>query len=279
MIWDMINKLKDQANEEAKHKGWCDAEMQTNAQQRADKEREMDQLTARRDTLNGEIAQWTEDVATLNKEIAETEKARADAENTRREESQENKVAIRDAEDAQFACGRAIEVLQEFYDKAKGATALLTTQAMDDPSTDAPETWDSVNAGFQDSNAGIVSILEVIQKDFAQTEAEIKASEAENQANYERFMVDSDRDLKVAKRNAENNERNIASAKKELAQTEKNLENAEQELWAANKYHQKLLPACVHKVMSYEERVAKREAEIQALKEALHILEDNSTEV
>jgi peptidoglycan hydrolase CwlO-like protein len=279
MIYDMINKLKDQANDEASHKGWCDAEMQTNEQQRGDKEREMDKLTARRDTLNGDISQWTEDVATLNQEIAKTEKARAEAENTRREEKQENTVAIRDASDAQFACGRAIGVLQEFYSKAKGATALLTmAQQQDDPSEDAPETWDSVNAGFQDSNHGVVAILEVIQKDFAQTEAEIQASEAENQAIYDRFMMDSERDVKVAKRNVENKTRNLASAKKDLVQTEENLKNTEQELWAANKYHQKLIPACVHKPQTYEERVAKREAEISALKEALRILSDNSTE-
>merc|ERR1719174_1168918 len=37
MIYDMINKLKDQAAEEAEHKGWCDAEMGTNKQVRDDK--------------------------------------------------------------------------------------------------------------------------------------------------------------------------------------------------------------------------------------------------
>merc|ERR1719182_911752 len=40
MIKDMINKLMEEANEEAEHKGWCDTEMNTNQQTRDNKSEE-----------------------------------------------------------------------------------------------------------------------------------------------------------------------------------------------------------------------------------------------
>ena len=46
-----------------------------------------------------------------------------------------------------------------------------------------------------------------------------------------------------------------------------------EELDAVNDYLAKLKPECECKAMSYEEKVARREAEIEGLKEALGILE------
>ena len=58
----------------------------------------------------------------------------------------------------------------------------------------------------------------------------------------------------------------------ELTTTKKDLKGAQGELDAALAYYEKLKPSCVDAGVSYEERVARREAEIQSLQEALKIL-------
>jgi len=57
------------------------------------------------------------------------------------------------------------------------------------------------------------------------------------------------------------------------ASTNKNNRDAAQEqLDAAMKYYEQLKPSCVDAGLSYEDRVAKRNEEVQSLKEALKIL-------
>merc|ERR1719335_492142 len=46
MIEDMVNKLMEEANEEAEHKGFCDTEMGTNKNTRDTKTSEIDALNA-----------------------------------------------------------------------------------------------------------------------------------------------------------------------------------------------------------------------------------------
>merc|ERR1719198_1328145 len=55
----------------------------------------------------------------------------------------------------------------------------------------------------------------------------------------------------------------------EFSTTKKDLKGAQEELDAALAYYDKLKPSCVDAGVSYEERVKRREAEIQSLQEAL----------
>merc|ERR1719305_2248200 len=73
MVKDMIVKLMEEANEEAEHKGWCDQELATNEQTRKEKTEaveilhaEVDQLEASLNSLSGEIADLTQQVAELD---------------------------------------------------------------------------------------------------------------------------------------------------------------------------------------------------------------------
>ena len=50
------------------------------------------------------------------------------------------------------------------------------------------------------------------------------------------------------------------------------LEGTQKELDAALAYYDKLKPSCIDSGVSYEDRVRRREEEIQSLKEALRIL-------
>merc|ERR1719238_2437727 len=109
----------------------------------------------------------------------------------------------------------------------------------------------------------IISMLEVAESDFTELLSESEAEESSAQAAYDKLVQDN----KVAKAAA------LADAKGKRGET-KSLEAAllnykedhastNKELDAVLAYLDKLKPQCETKVMTYAERKAKREAEIE----------------
>merc|ERR1719263_2345378 len=116
----------------------------------------------------------------------------------------------------------------------------------------------------------IVDFLEVILSDFARLEAE--TAEAMEQEEYETFMFESKKDkalkeneIKLKTKTKTDKESALQQAKEELAASQEALDKA-----IAS--YEKLKPDCVDSGITYEERVKRREEEIQSLKEALAIL-------
>merc|ERR1719194_178611 len=250
MIKDMIIKLMEEANEETEHKGWCDGELGANKVQRDAKTEDVNTLTAQADQLTADIAKLTQELADLATEITELDAAVTSATEIRTKEKAKNEATIADAKAAQEAVKSALAVLKEFYAKAAEATALVQQPtAMDD----APATFDSSFKGQQSESGGVVGMLEVIASDFARLESETTSEEDSASSEYKTFMNDSgvDRATKAA---------------------DADLKGAQGELDAALAYYDKLKPSCVDAGVNYEERVARREAEIQSLGEALKIL-------
>jgi len=269
MIKDMVVKLMEEAADETEHKGWCDGELGANKVQREAKTEDVNQLQAEADELNADIAKLSQELSDVAAEIAELDKAVAEATSIREKEKAKNTATIADAKAAQEAVKSAMGVLKEFYAKAAEATALMQApSAMDD----APETFDSSFKGQQSESGGVIGMLEVIMSDFSRLESETTAEEESAADEYKTFSSDSavDRATMVA----ETDQMTKLKTRKEgqLQQTKKDLKNTQKELDAALDYYDKLKPSCVDSGVSYEERVERREAEIQSLQEALKIL-------
>merc|ERR1719160_1305780 len=114
----MIQKLMQEATEEAEHKGFCDTELTTNKQTRDSKTEESEELTAESEKLTADIKQLAEEIATLGEQIAALDAMMAKATSMRATEKEKNKATIEDAKGAQAAVQQALAVLKEFYDKA-----------------------------------------------------------------------------------------------------------------------------------------------------------------
>merc|ERR1719152_904993 len=115
-------------------------------------------------------------------------------------------------------------------------------------------------------------MLEVILSDFATLGAETEAAEAASQKAYEDFMTDSERSKAVKSKNIEMFTADKQAAESKLQSDTKDIKATQDELLAADRYYEKLVPQCIDKGMTFEERVKARESEIQSLKEALKIL-------
>merc|ERR1719395_304988 len=268
MIKDMIIKLTEEATEEAEHKGFCDTELTTNKQTRDFKTKESAELNAEIEKLTADIAQYTSQIADLAAAIEELDTAVAEATATRTAEKEKNTATIADAQAGQASVSKATTILKEFYDKAATATAMVQVQKSGQ--SPMPETFDEAYTG--QSSGGVLSMLEVCESDFARLEADTTAGEDAAQKEYDGFMSDSAVDKATKTANSKHKSEMKVKAESALQTAKKDLEGVTAELDAAMEYYEKLKPSCVDAGESYEERVARRKAEIESLQEALKIL-------
>merc|ERR1719248_436229 len=101
MIKDLIVKLMAEANEEAEHKGWCDAELGTNQQTRDQKTDEVTGLKASVEELTADIAKLSEELSRTSVEVNAIDQAVAEATKNREAEKEKNEATITDAKQAQ----------------------------------------------------------------------------------------------------------------------------------------------------------------------------------
>jgi len=259
MIKDMIVKLMEEANAEANHKGFCDAEMATNKQTREIKSSEVEDLSATIDKNTAEITSLADETTVLSDDIAAISAQQSEATRIRAEEKAKNEVAIADAKVAQEAVEKAKKVLQDFYDKQAGA-AFIT---------------DEMKAPYKGMMAGggnLVDFLEVILSDFARLESEATTDEDQQTAAHQKFMDETTEDKELKEVEAKHKANKRVQLEEVTRNLNKELQLTQSELDAALAYYEKLKPDCVDVGVSYEDRVSARESEIESLGEALKIL-------
>jgi len=272
MIKDLVYKLMEEAREEAEHKGWCDTELTTNKQTRDKKSADVASLKAEIEELTAEIAKLTQDISDLQAAVKELDEAMAKATEDRTASKEKNQATIADAKQAQEAVAQALAVLKDFYAKAAEATAL----AQQTPGEDAPESFDEPYQGNQAGGGGVIDFLEVISADFARLESETTTDEETEQEEFETFMFESKKDKALKENEIGHKTEKKTAQEGALHSANEELKVTQEELDAALAYYEKLKPTCVDSGITYEERVKRREAEIQSLKEALQILSGES---
>jgi len=267
MIKDLISNLMQEATEETEHKGFCDTELTTNKQTRDQKTEAIAALTAEKEDLTSTIADLTQDLTDLAKAVAELDAAMAEATETRTEAKAKNEATVADAKAAQTAVESAMAVLKDFYAKSAQATALVQG-----PAEDAPETFSKPYTGMLPEGGSVVDFLEVILTDFTRLETDTATAEASEADEYKNYMFESEKDKALKENESKNKSATKSDKESALAQTDEELKLTQGQLDKAVEYYEKLKPTCVDSGITYEERVKRREEEIQSLQEALKIL-------
>merc|ERR1719199_1862252 len=243
-------------------------------------QRHIEDLNALHTEKNALVDSLTEDFMKLSQQIADLQKALNEATELREKESAENQQTVADATAGKAAVENAIEVLNSFYNP--GAT--LLQQA---PAAEGYERFSAENAGSDgktvddmapsgegdfgteeyagntDASKSIIALLEQIKEDFSENVDKTGKAEDESQTS-----IKDKGTLKETK------EKEKTEAELDITTAEDDLKKQKELLKAALEELEKLKPVCVETGASWEERTARREQEIEALKEALKILQE-----
>jgi hypothetical protein len=273
LIQELIERLLAEAANEANQKGWCD-------KAQADAKQKRDYAAEEIERLNGEMAELearrnklTEEITVLTKQIKEIEDNRAKATSMRKDEKAENKATVEEAEIGLGAVNMAIDILDKFYKTAaKSKVDLSLAQGPEDDAPDAGFDIGEAYTGAGGEAGGIIGMLDVIKSDFERTVKATTEAEAKSEAEYMDFMTESGKSLAEKTMANEQKTKQRDGAVDKLEEADDDLDSESKILQSSIKELLELKPTCIDTGMSYEERVARREDEIEALKKALCVL-------
>jgi len=277
LIKDLVAKLEADAEAEATQKEFCDDAMEKALTARDDAIAGVEEQTAIIDEKKTKIAELIAEIEELGNQIAELRKGLFEAEELRAEEKANNEKTLAEAEEGKNSIENAIKVLKDFYGEFI-QTEFVPAGADRDGNTVkdlAPATgFDGKYGGNQDAAKGIFGFLAVIQSDFERTIETVTKEEEDAVAEHEQYKEDTEADLEEKSKSKtdkeklkEETEGELTDAQDELKTQKTNLEDAKNELAT-------LKPLCVDTGASWKDRRAKQKQEIEALKQALAILED-----
>merc|ERR1719293_246335 len=302
LMKDLIARLEADALAEATHKELCDGGISQAVSERDAAISNSESIDKDKTIKTAESSQLSMDMATLSKQIAENKKGLMEASELRAAESAENAKTVSEANAGLAAVKQAISILESFYQGAAPAAQLLQTARSGQvppgsgggglredelrfKSTNsdrtgstvadyAPDVFDDTYHGSQEASKGIIGTLQVIQADFERTISATEEAESQAEGSFNTFKTENEAD--TAAKDGEK-----TGKKGTLTVTNESILTLESELSDSNKAHELSLKSlealradCIEKEETYEERVAKRNQEIEALKEAHAILED-----
>merc|ERR1719386_279420 len=126
------------------------------------------------------------------------------------------------------------------------------------------------------AGGGIIDILGVIEADFANNLSQEETAEASAASEYEKTTQENKVTKTLKEQDVKYKTQEFTGLDKAIAEMTSDRATKNTELDAVLEYYDKLKDRCIAKPESYEERKARREAEIAGLKEALRILEEET---
>merc|ERR1719235_2247574 len=120
LIKDMVARLEEEAEAEASQKAWCDEEMAAATSKRDENQGRIESENASIIMAKSTVEKLSEEITILGQEIADTYKALNEQEQLRKEDSDDNRKTIADANAGLTAVKGALSVLQDFYNNPSG---------------------------------------------------------------------------------------------------------------------------------------------------------------
>jgi len=268
LIQNLIDKLLQQMKDEATHKGFCDEEMGKAKNNRDSAHVNTQKLNSQLMELEVAKKENKQMIKDLSNELDDLESALNKNTKMREDEKEENAETIKESKEGAEAVAEAIKILSDFY-KSK-ASVFVQASPVDEDSPGAG--FEGEYKGKQAAAGGILGMLEVIKSDFERALKETADAEAQAHQSFVQFERATKVSIMDKETGKEHAQTDLKSVKIALDEASTDLEDQQKLLDEALKELEELNPQCVDTGMSYKERVAAREEEIEALKKALDIL-------
>jgi len=265
LISDMISKLEKEMNEEASEKIYCDEQMSKTEVKKGELEDDVAKMTSKIDTASAKSAELKEQVKELENELAALAKEQAVMDKIRQETHADYETAKVDLELGLSGVRNAVGVLRDYYNGGSEDASFMQQPAM-------PEKHSKATGAGQ----SIIGILEVCENDFAKNLAKEETEEEDAQSSYEKMTQENAITKTTKLQDVKYKVQESKSLDTTIAEVAGDRETTNTELAAVNEYYAKIKDRCIAKPETYEDRTARRDAEIKGLKEALAVLEDET---
>jgi hypothetical protein len=288
MIRDLILQMQASATEEAGHKAWCDTELAKNEEVQKGAQADVDKHSALIQQREGQIAQLQVELEQLNDTLTKATSDRATFVTDRANESAINLATVTDAEESARLADTAIMLLQEYFSNVSKAALLielrtqshaqLQEQVAAEPLPDVLIRAPGASAApLSAQGSGVVAMMEVIRDEYTSLATKTKAREAEAVELHRQVLEDHDIMVTSATGDQQYKTEELARREEELSTSQSNLNASSTEHTDALAAYENLKQPCLN-TETYEERSAKREAEISALQEAYDMIEEYSAQ-
>jgi len=246
----MLAKLQQEAAEAATHEAFCSEELAKTEKSKGVKEMDIAKTEARLAKAGSAMQSLTEAITDISVEVSELDTSMAEVTSIRNDEKARFKRTEIDLVESVGAVRSAIQILRSYF---QNGPALIQEGAYVPP---------------------VIQMLEFTESDFETLLADARAAESSGVEQYEQIMKDSkeDKALKEVETNAKQSE--WTSLNRAVRNYGQDKEGTSTELDAVLSYLGELKPSCEQEApLSYADKKARREQELDGLKEALKLLE------
>jgi len=272
-IAKMIDLIAEEGKADKNKLDWCNTERTENDKALAGKKSDIISLGETIDKLDTTI---NDPDTGLKAQIEETETTLVQNTESQKEETKqrtEDNVAyqanIANLVQAQSILKKGTKVLKAYYDdlakKLEAGAALM----QEDP--DAPET--NFNMGGQSETGNkVIEMLEFITDETNKEEMKAHTDEEGAQADYEDSMAKLKKEESEAEKSLSNLQKTLADSEEELLQARVDLKETTKDKESIVAYLAKIKPGCDFITTNYDDRVANRKTEKEALEKAVKLI-------
>eukprot|EP00928_Gymnodinium_smaydae_P087057 TRINITY_DN713_c8_g1_i1.p1 TRINITY_DN713_c8_g1~~TRINITY_DN713_c8_g1_i1.p1 ORF type:complete len:729 (+),score=259.29 TRINITY_DN713_c8_g1_i1:46-2187(+) len=277
LISGLIERLESESRSEATEKSYCDDELAKTASKKEELSADASALAAKIDKAASTSATLKAEVQELQASLASLAKEQAELDELRRDTHAAYVAAKADMEQGLAGVRQALSVLREYYGPGSDAAAALVQGGSDIADAMRQPEVPAYHAKAAGSGSSVIGLLEVVESDFATGLAKEETQEADAAAEYEKVTQTNKVTTAMKQQDVTYKTKEAKAQDRTRAELTSDAATTDAELSAVLDYNEKLRGRCIAKPETYEQRKARRMAEIDGLKEALSILESEAS--
>jgi len=263
----MVEQLKQEKEDEVKHKDWCVNEFHDNEKNTNKAARDREDEEARIDQLQSTISHLGDLLKKIEEEQKELKVNLSKAGEDREKQNAEFQKVVRDQREAQTSLNKAMQFLQNFYEKKAAAPAgpgetLALIQ-------DEPKGFSNYKKGAGNS---VIMLLQQIIADTQAMEKEMIHDEQESQKSYEEFVIQTNKSIEAKENQHIDTAGDRAQSERELGEAQSNHAGLLIELEQLSHNKADVHKSCDFVMKNFDIRQQARDEEIDGLHEAKAIL-------
>mmetsp|Transcript_3942 Transcript_3942/g.11516 ORF Transcript_3942/g.11516 Transcript_3942/m.11516 type:complete len:719 (-) Transcript_3942:57-2213(-) len=276
LISELLASLEAEAQGEATEKAYCDEQLAETEEKKASLNHDISKLTAKIDQAVAKTTDLKGQVKELQSELAQLAKEQAEMDQIRRDSHKAFVQAKADLEAGLQGVRRALSVLREYYQGGSGSAAMVQEgESLGNAMRQEPVV-PGTHSKATGAGSSIIGLLEVVESDFAKNLAAEEVQEDDAEVEYQKTTQVNKVTTKLKDQDVKYSSAEIKKLDQSVAELTADRDTSDAELSAVLEYYAKIKERCIAKPETYEERKARREAEVKGLKEALAILEDEA---